>query len=74
MSELTTCNYCNLRRIKDRAKKEKKKVTKIPTSQELGGFEIFVHPKEIDIKKLSKKERTKYFSSWMWEITDHCVY
>jgi hypothetical protein len=71
MSELTTCNYCNLQGIRCRAKKEKKKVTLIPAMG--GGTDVFVHPKNICIRELSLQKRKDYFTAWLMEISDRCV-
>ena len=75
MSELTQCNYCSLRQIRQRAKKEGKKVTLLPGWR--GGKDVFVHPSRITRKKLlaeqKKDEGRKYCVGWLMEITDHCV-
>ena len=74
MSELTPCNYCTLLRIKARAKKEGKKVTLLPdTSSLLGGLNVYTHPKKVNIKMLSEKERDKYSGVWFMALTDHCA-
>ena len=77
MSELTTCNYCNLEAIKARARKEKQCVTLLglPHSK-LGGVEVYVHPKTVNITALNLDDLTRikqYWVAWMWAITDHCV-
>jgi hypothetical protein len=76
MSELTTCNYCNLEAIKADARKKKYCVTLmgLPKSK-LGGIEVYVHPKDMPITQLNQKEEgtKKYWVAWMWVITDHCV-
>jgi hypothetical protein len=73
MSELTTCNYCNLNHIKDDAKRNKQKVTVVPAKGKLGGFDVYVHPRGIVIEFLTKRESKPYWVAWMWEITDHCA-
>jgi len=68
------CNLCSLNFIKLRAKKEGKKITIIPASGFLGGIDVYVHPKEINIKKLEgfnipdHPNRDKYFRAWFMEI------
>ena len=71
MSELTQCNYCSLQRIKTRAKENKCYVLKFKSHemQGLGGYDIFVVPNG---EKLSKKNKDKYFVSWMMEIGTEC--
>jgi len=56
MSELTPCNYCTLKRIKEHAKENGLKVTLLTENwfDELtGGTSVYVHPK--DIKIVDKK-------------------
>ena len=73
MSELTQCNYCLLKHIKKRAKEKRMKVTVRATNWGLGGFDVFMHPKDIVIDPKNVEQRNQYFQSWMMEITDHCV-
>jgi len=76
MSELTSCNYCSLQRIKARAKSENKKVTVLADSTwGLGGLNVYVHPKGIKIKDLiggEDGERKKYRVSWFMALGNHC--
>lgn len=83
MSDLTPCNYCNLRRIRARAKKEGKRVyTRL--SGFMGGTDVFVVPRG---EKLPPKEEmvepcdeypngneaySKYHVAWMMEIGKRC--
>jgi hypothetical protein len=70
MSELTQCNYCSLHAIRQRAQREKKKVTINPdVDYSLGGTNVYVHPKDV---KITKDNHEKYFVSWMMEVGDHC--
>lgn len=77
MSELTTCNYCNLKAIKADARKRKQYVTLLGLPHaKLGGIEIYVHPREVTISVVAGKDQRKikkYWVAWMWVITDHCV-
>ncbi|HEX9232467.1 MAG TPA: hypothetical protein VF849_00170 [Blattabacteriaceae bacterium] len=76
MSELTQCNYCSLEDTKYQARKSKMKITMLPStrSEGLEGIDIYIHPKEVRLKNpISEGDHKKYFKSWMWEITDHCV-
>jgi len=76
MSELTPCNFCNLNRIRLRAKASGMKVTILNDAHwGMGGSNIYVHPKEVKIAKLTGGEngaRKEYFVSWMMEIPDRC--
>ena len=73
MSELTTCNYCNLKRMEEDAKAEGNKVTLIPSKSKMGGSEVYVHPRSINIKKFNRGQLQRFWVAWMMEITDHCV-
>ncbi len=70
MSSLTTCNFCNLKRIKENAKD--KKVVMLPSlSSSLGGYDVFVYPKGLSLSKmLNKKDR--YWAAWFMSISDKC--
>ena len=72
MSELTSCNHCGLKFFKARAKLDNKKVTKLDGDFGLGGYDIFVHPKDVKIEKGNKEQRDSYFVSWMMEIGTFC--
>jgi hypothetical protein len=77
MSELTSCNYCNLERIKRDAWAKKQKVTVLADARwGMGGCNVYVHPKTVKIHKLEGGEdgpRKKYFVAWMMQITTHCA-
>jgi hypothetical protein len=81
MSELTQCNYCSLREVRARARKEKKKVTLLPgrpleakyRPNGMRGIDVFVHPAKIDLMKLRPDQREKYWDRWFWELSDRCV-
>lgn len=66
MSELTTCNYCDLRRLKKRAAKNGSSVV-IQPNLEHGGTDVFVVPEG------EKPDREKHFVAWMAAITDRCA-
>jgi hypothetical protein len=73
MSELTRCNFCNLRDIKARAKKRGMKVTLIrDDSFKPGGKNIYVHPPSVNVRKLEDEPRKEYCVGWMWEIGRSC--
>ena len=83
MSSLTQCNYCSLRDIRRRARKEKKRVVLLPSSF-MGGTNVFVVPKEIKKKDVmgwkgpsdnlpnGDSNYERYKVSWMMEVPDHC--
>lgn len=74
MSELTQCNSCSLKGIKSDARKKGAKVTILNDGDfGLGGVNVYTHPKEIKIAKLSKSAREKYFKAWFMELTTHCI-
>lgn len=75
MSELTSCNYCNLKRIKDRAKKDGLEVTLLK-DRKYGGINVYVHPSTVVIDCMpggENGEREKYYRAWLMALTDHCV-
>lgn len=67
MSELTPCNYCSLRWIKERAKKAGNVVTVKPGGI---GLNVYVHPPSIHIKESTDPEG--YFAASFMELTDYC--
>lgn len=79
MSHLTLCNFCILESIKDRAKKEEKKI--ILRGGVMGGIDVFsIHKDEIlPFYKGPNPELPngceiyqKYHIAWMLEIPDRC--
>jgi hypothetical protein len=80
MSELTSCNFCNLNRIKAKAKKEGKKVI-LKRSNFMGGTDVFTVPEGTTLPAYKEPSDTlpngceayqKYHKSWMMEIPRHC--
>ena len=76
MSEQTQCNYCRLKSIEHDAKQKKMKVTILcDTKWGMGGFNVYIHPKDVKIAKLpggEDGEREKYRRSWMQDIGEQC--
>lgn len=76
MSELTPCNWCSLRRIREQAKVDNKKVTILHDADwGLGGMNVYVHPKDIDVRKLKGGEdgiRSKYRVTWFKALSKSC--
>jgi hypothetical protein len=60
MSELTSCNYCTLKRIKARAEKDGNQVI-------VKGQNVYVIPKG---RKLTPEDK---FTIWFMSLTNHCV-
>jgi hypothetical protein len=73
MSELTPCNYCNLNRIKHRAKQSGRVVTTIVDNE--GWTDVYLHPPEVTEfpKRNHNDEWPQYLVSSMMKITNHCV-
>lgn len=76
MSELTICNHCLLKRIKREAQKNNLKISILSDAEwGMGGQNIYVHPRDINISSLSNGEdgeRAKYRKAWVMEIPDQC--
>jgi len=70
------CNFCSLKIIRQKAKRKGLIVSSFPHCGKLqmatSGTDIYVHSKDINLEKLSEKEREKYFVAWFMEIGDHC--
>lgn len=75
MSELTPCNFCNLRRYRRQAVQENKYVLILRAEKDkkntLGGYDVYMIPKGVRPDK--REEFKQYKISWMWEISDRCV-
>ena len=72
MSELTICNYCEVKRLKKEAKSTGLVVTKRAQNFGLGGHDYFVHPKHIKIDPKNSLHREKYFRLWAMETGKYC--
>jgi len=76
MSELTQCNCCTLRSIKRNAKAKGMKVTILQDAKwGMGGCNVYVHPKEVNVRKLPGGEdgpRKQYFAAWFMDLTSSC--
>jgi len=81
MSELTSCNFCNLQAIRRDAKRDKLKIIKRRSISALGGYDIYAVPKTVNIPRTiigctenneGDSFHTKYFVGWMMEIGTHC--
>ena len=77
MSERTSCNHCSLLGIRRRAKQQGKGVTILDDARwGMGGVNVYVHPKEINVRKMEGGEdgqRARYRVAWFKELTTHCV-
>lgn len=73
MSELTICNCCNLARMRREAIRKKKRVTVVPSTFTMGGFEVYMHPRSVQIKQCTEEEKKRFWVAWMMEITEKCA-
>lgn len=67
---MSRCNFCQLKKLKEEAKKTGFKITKKPGTFGLRGYEYYLHPKDIKIDP--EKHREKYFRLWVMDIGNHC--
>jgi hypothetical protein len=74
---VTLCNYCSLKFIKNRAKRDGLKVTILrDATWGMGGVNVYVHPENVDIKALAggeDGERSKYREAWFMELSKDCA-
>ena len=70
MSELTSCNYCNLQRYKRQAKEQNARLY-------LRGQDVFIVPKgqklDMTVDPKTGNHTSGQWVAWLMEITDHCV-
>ena len=78
------CNYCGFKTMKIEAKKRGKVIKKLPATWGLGGWELFMVPKNISINDIRSwigpseelpngdKNWEEYSCGWMMEIPDRC--
>lgn len=72
MSELTSCNYCNHRRLLADAKRCGMRVTVLPENWGMGGVGAYMHPRGVKIEKLKPEDRKKYHRAWYMHLGDQC--
>lgn len=74
------CNYCRLKRIREKAKKRGNKIVTKPSSF-MGGVDVFEIPKDMKLPKYIEPNRKypngdeiyqKYNRAWMMEIGAFC--
>jgi hypothetical protein len=72
MSSLTSCNFCDLKNLRNRIKGTG---SKIFLRAEDGGVAVYVVPKgeKLDTSKDAKGEPSKQWRMWFMELTEHCV-
>ena len=76
MSELTQCNYCSMRNL-ERNLEPGYKITLMESTEEesmgLGGFEVYVHPKTVELSNpVTEEEHELYWVSWLMALPAHC--
>lgn len=65
VSELTPCNFCSLKRMKERAELSGKEVI-------LRGLDAYIVPKGQPLPT-DPAELEKAWAAWFMELTNHCV-
>lgn len=82
MSELTKCNFCSLRELKRRARKEGTRIVIRANPGKLKGVDVYLVPKGVKVpqKIMATTEgkhgdmfHVKYFAAWFMALTDYCV-
>lgn len=63
MSELTPCNYCTLKHIEQRAKRNGNQVI---LKNSLDGVNVYVIPKGQELSPDTE------ITAWFMELSDHC--
>lgn len=73
---MSCCNHCHYQNIKDKARVEKNKVSVLHDAKwGMGGVNVYVHPKNININELPGGEddkRKQYRVAWFMELPDGC--
>ena len=66
---MSLCNYCILKEMKMRAKKNKTRIVTCRSTkiEDLGGIEVH------ELKKKGEKPKEKSFRVWFMTVTDHCM-
>lgn len=67
---MSKCNFCENNELIAAA--DKAGLTLTYEKGMMGGKDVYVHPKEVVIKSLSKKEKKKYFRCWFMRIGKYC--
>jgi len=67
---MSVCNYCRYKSMVRDAKEKNLEVTKVSGGGD--AVEVFVHPKGVNIGKLSPKEREKIHHAWFMELPNFC--
>jgi hypothetical protein len=68
MSELTPCNHCTLKWIKQTHQQEN---VYLSTARD-GSTDVLVTPIHVSYREATAN-RDRYFVAWFMELTDHCV-
>ena len=70
MSELTPCNYCNLKEARIYAKKKGERIV-VGGRDKYGLIQIFSIPQGVKTRVAFANPK-EYVHQWMAEIPDHC--
>lgn len=83
MSELTTCNYCNLLHYRRVAAGRGMKLTLLKDEEgdkelkdalpDVDSRVVMIHPHDVDVTKLKDPTESEWWYSTMMKVTDHCV-
>ena len=68
---MAQCNLCTLNQIKAAAAKEKKEVSVMAARGKMGGFDVFVHPKGIEIRRKNHSGEP-YWRTYLMAIPESC--
>jgi len=71
---LKACNHCLYQYYKKMAKRKGLEISVLESDFGMGGIEIYMHPPEIDVRKLipDSHEYKKYHVAWFMELGDSC--
>ena len=76
VDEMISCNYCALKIIRARARKEKQQVTVLKNSS-MGedSVNVYVHPKNVTMKGITEvtKKHERYLWVWMRALPKYCT-
>lgn len=67
------CNYCEFEKLKRLASQNSLVITKHYRDNKLGGVDVYVHPRGIDINKIEENKKEDYFVAWYMELPNKCA-
>lgn len=74
LTNLDQCNFCKLRGMRARARKSGNRLTLLKARWSCGGWNIYIHPNGVDIKKLCEEgtSRKAYWHGWLAAVGKKC--